>query len=113
MRSTASSAVVAVSAGDGESRLVVDPSPRQVEQSRSMHVLTFTSHEELLVAESEGDFSMDEWDQVYETARTICCKPSQNEIDMVLDEDTQPGPDLRHFVRSAAEAKVMADLHWK
>lgn len=113
MRSTASSAVVAVSVADGKSRLIVDPSPRQVEQSRSLHVFAFTSHEELLLAESEGDFSMDEWDQVYETTRTICCKPPQNEVDMVLDEDEQPGPDLRHFVRSAAEAKVKADLYWK
>lgn len=114
MRSTATCAVAAVSDEDGRSRVILDPSPRQVEQSRSVHVLAFTSHEELLLAESEGDFSMDEWDQVYDTTRSICCNASVNdEIDMVLGEDQRLGPDLRRFVRSAAEAKVAADLHWK
>lgn len=113
MRATATSAVLAVSVEDGQTKTVVDPSPRQVELSRSVHVLAFTSHDELLLAESEGDFSMDEWDEVHTTARSICCKPPQNEIDMVLDDDQQPGPDMRRFVRSTAEAKVAADLHWK
>lgn len=114
MRSTATSAIVAVSLEDGKTAFTVDPSPRQIEQSRSAHVLAFTSHEELLLAESEGDFTMGEWDHVYATARSICCKPAPDQaIDMVLGEDQQPGPDLRRFVRAAAEAKVTADLYWK
>lgn len=79
-----------------------------------MHVFAFTSHEELLLAESEGDFTMNEWDDVYATVRSICCKPAPDqEIDMILDEDRQHGPDLRRFIRTAAEAKVKADLYWK
>lgn len=107
--------MAAVSDQDGkQNRVIVDPSPRQVEQARSVHVLAFTSHEELLLVESEGDFSMNEWDLVYDTIRSICCKAAANdEIDMVLGEDQQAGPDLRRFVRSAAETKITADLHWK
>lgn len=113
MRATATCTVAAVVVEDGKSKIVVHPSPRQTEKSRSIHVLAFTSHEELLLAQSEGDFSMNEWDEVYQTARLICCTPARQEIDMVLDDDQQPGPDLRRFLRSAAEAKIMADLHWK
>lgn len=113
MRATAACTVAAVVTEDGKTRIAVDPSPRQREKSRSLHVLAFTSHEELLLAESEGDFSMDEWEEVYQTARTICCTPARKEIDMVLDDDQQSGPDLRRFLQSAAEAKIMADLHWK
>lgn len=113
MRSTATSTLAAVSVEDEKTKVIVDPSPRQVELSRSVHVLFFTSHDELLLAESEGDFSMDEWDQVYETAWSLCCRPPRKDIDMVLDDDQTPGPDLRQFVRSTAEAKVTADLHWK
>ena len=92
----------------------MDPSPRQADKSRSVHVLAFTSHGELLLAESEGDFTMNEWDGVYEAAREICCgSAKRNEIDMVVDQDQQTGADLQQFVRSAAEAKVTADLHWK
>ncbi|KAF3769094.1 hypothetical protein M406DRAFT_337384 [Cryphonectria parasitica EP155] len=113
MRSTATCVVAAVSPEDGKTEVVIDPSPRQVELSRSVHVLAFTSHDELLLAESEGDFSMNEWDQVYDTARSICCRPPAREVDMVLDDDQQAGLDLRQFVRSTTEAKVTADLHWK
>lgn len=115
MRATATSAVAAISFDGGNSQITMDPSPRQADKARSVHVLAFTSHDELLLAESEGDFTMDEWDEVYQTARKICCGSAAkgNEIDMVVDEDQQAGPDLRQFVRSAAEAKVTADLHWK
>lgn len=114
MRSTATSAVTAVSVQNGQTSFITDPSPRQVEQARSVHVLAFTSLEELLLAESEGDFTMDEWDHVYSTARSICCKAApQQEVDMILGEDQQPGPDLRRFIRAATETKITADLHWK
>lgn len=114
MRATATSTVAAISIDSGDSQIIMDPSPRQVDKSRSVHVLAFTSHDELLLSESEGDFTMDEWDQVYNSARKICCGSAKgNDIDMITDEDPQAGPDLRHFIRSAAEAKVTADLHWK
>lgn len=120
MRSTAASVVAATVPNGGSNKanssIIIDPSPRQVEQARSVHAFAFTSHEELLLAESEGDFTMREWDEVYAAAKLVCCKPSPNdndEIDMVLGEDQHMGPDLRRFVRAAAEAKVAADLHWK
>lgn len=114
MRATVTSTVAAISFDNGNSQTIMDPSPRQTEKSRSVHVLAFTSHDELLLSESEGDFTMDEWDAVYENARKICCGSAKgNDIDMIVDEESQAGPDLRHFVRSAAEAKVTSDLHWK
>ncbi|KAJ4419875.1 exosome non-catalytic core subunit rrp46 [Gnomoniopsis sp. IMI 355080] len=114
MRSIATSAVIAILLEDGQTTFITDPSPRQTEQARSVHVLAFTSHEELLLAESEGDFTMDEWNQVYAKSRIICCKAAPDqEIDMILGEDQQPGLDLRRFVRTATEDKVVADLHWK
>lgn len=115
MRSIATSVVAAtVTAEDGKTSVVIDPSPRQVQQSSSVHAFAFTSHEELLLAESDGDFTMNEWDDVYATAKSICCKPPPNqEIDMILGEDQQQGPDLRRFIRESAETKIAADLHWK
>lgn len=114
MRATATSAVAAVSLSDGQIQITMDPSPRQADKSRSVHVLAFTSSSELLLAESEGDFTMTEWDQVYETSRSVCCGATHsNGIHAVLDEADQKGPDMRQFIRSAAESKVAADLYWK
>lgn len=115
MRTTATSAVAAVSLSDGKIQITMDPSPREADKSRSVHVLAFTPSSELLLAESEGDFTMTEWDQVYETSRSACCGVADdgNGIHAVLDEAQQSGPDMRQFVRSAAESKVAADLYWK
>lgn len=113
MRTTATSAVAAVSLGDGKIQITMDPSPREADKSRSVHVLAFTPSSELLLAESEGDFTMTEWEQVYETSRSACGVADGNGIHAVLDEAQQSGPDMRQFVRSAAESKVAADLYWK
>lgn len=114
MRATATSAVAAFSLSEGKPQITMDPSPREADKSRSIHVLAFTSFGELLLAESEGDFTMNEWDQVYETSRSVCCGAAGgNATHAVLDEAQQSGPDMRQFVRSAAESKVAADLYWK
>jgi exosome complex component RRP46 len=34
-------------------------------------------------------------------------------MEMVLDDESTGGPDMRQFIRSAMESKVAADLHWK
>ncbi|KAK0657518.1 hypothetical protein B0T16DRAFT_452966 [Cercophora newfieldiana] len=116
MRATATSAIVAVVSQDGASELVADPSPREVEAAQSVHVLAFTSQDELLLAESEGDFTVKEWDDVYDTAKRICCQSGATKgesIEMVLDEKGDNGPDMRQFLRSTLETKVVADLYWK
>jgi len=59
-------------------------------------VLAFTSHDELLLAQSEGDFTVKEWDQVYEVAKNECCRPSSGGggMDMMVDSADGAGPVL-------------------
>ncbi|KAH6651094.1 hypothetical protein F5144DRAFT_589402 [Chaetomium tenue] len=115
MRATATATAVAVVHQDGAKKMVVDPSPREVETASSVHVLAFTSHNGLLLAESEGDFTVGEWDDVYETAKEICCRstPAKEGTAMVLDDEEPSATDMRQFLRSTMESKVAADLHWK
>lgn len=115
MRATATATAVATVRQGGATQTIVDPSPREVETAQSVHVFAFTSHDELLLAESEGDFTVKDWDDSYETAKAICCRPEPTKegIAMVLDDETTAGPDMRHFLRSAMETKVASDLYWK
>jgi exosome complex component RRP46 len=116
MRATATATAVAIVHQDGAKKTIVDPSPREIEKARSVHVLAFTSQDDLLLAESEGDFTVKEWDDVYETAKGICCRPApqaKEGMAMVLDDETTGGPDMRQFLRSTMGSKVAADLHWK
>ncbi len=62
--------------------------------------------------ESEGDFTVEDWDQVHEAAKKVCCQPEKEAgIDMITDDDS--GTDMRHFLRSTLAAQVASDLHWK
>ncbi|KAL2127928.1 hypothetical protein VTI74DRAFT_9953 [Chaetomium olivicolor] len=115
MKATATATAIAIAYQGGTKKTIVDPSPREIDTAQSVHVLGFTSHDELLLAESEGDFTVQEWDDVYETAKKICCHsaPTKEGMDMVLDEEHAAGPDMRTFLRSTMESKVAADLAWK
>ncbi len=115
MRATATATAVAIAHQDGAKKITVDPAPRDIANAQSVHVLAFTSHDELLLAESEGDFTVQEWDDIYETAKGICCHsaPAKEGMAMVLDDEDAGGPDMRQFLRSAMASKVAADLHWK
>lgn len=114
MRATATSTIVAAVSQDGTDSLVVDPSPRELKLARSVHVLAFTSQDELLFAESEGDFTVKEWDDAYDTAKKICCQSGAGTagVNMILDDETG-GRDIRQFLRSTVETKAATDLHWK
>jgi exosome complex component RRP46 len=101
---------------DGKSRTVVkSPSLVQYQAANSIHVLAFTSQGELLVAESEGTFTLDDWDEVYETAKSLCFDGSKTAGDNVMQveglEENTGG--LMMFVKSTLEEKVAKDLHWK
>ena len=41
-----------------------------------MHALAFSSHSELICAESEGVFNMDQWKAVHERAWQLCLSPA-------------------------------------
>ncbi len=73
-----------------------------------MHILAFTSQGELVVNLSEGNFSVNEWDSVYEHAESICCGSSDPD-DMVEEENGG----MMQFVKSVMEDKVQKDLAWK
>ncbi|KAK4156873.1 exosome complex component RRP46 [Chaetomidium leptoderma] len=115
MRATLTATAVAMAHRDGAKKTIVDPTPRDIETAQSVHVFAFTSRDELLLAESEGDFTVEEWDDVCETAKKVCCHsaPAKEGMAMVLDDEDVGGPDMRQFLRSTMKSKVDADLHWK
>ncbi|KAB5536417.1 hypothetical protein GE09DRAFT_326772 [Coniochaeta sp. 2T2.1] len=114
MATTAAAAVTAVVSEEGATRLVVDPSQRELDTAKSAHVFAFTAHGQLLLAQSQGDFTMAEWEDAHATAKKICCDATKKEgMEMILDDDKQAGPDLQQFLRSTMEAKVAEDLLWR
>ena len=63
------STLVAVGAnGD----MALDASLEDIDAAKSLHFLGFSSHGDLLIAESEGSFNVTTWEQVIDIAGTAC-----------------------------------------
>lgn len=110
---TIATAVTLAIGPDEASGLVVDPTMVQVDNAKSVHVLGFTADDELLLAESYGSFSTEEWDQVLETGQRICCQGHSSELDTDMTDGPAGSASIRRFIRSVMETKTAADLHWK
>lgn len=52
--------------------LALDPSPEEIGAAASLHVLGFSSNGDMIIAESEGSFSIDIWEHVFEIANIAC-----------------------------------------
>jgi exosome complex component RRP46 len=90
---------------------VVNPSPQDLQHARSMHVLTFSAEGDLLVAESQGEFSSGDWERVFEVGLHTAGSKTENrmgvESDVVMLDDDQEG------LRSLMRQKIENDQKWK
>jgi exosome complex component RRP46 len=101
---------------DTASSITVDPSPAEARSSKSIHVLGFTSDKELLLAESEGAFTVEEWKQILTIGQRICCQRLDAKADVdarMADAETPEPASIAAFMRSVMETKTAQDLHWK
>ncbi|KAG9248330.1 hypothetical protein BJ878DRAFT_433620 [Calycina marina] len=89
------------------------PTIKEIQGANSVHVLAFSSHGELLVAESDGIFTMDVWDDVHTVARRICCVETSANDSMQEDGLEEKAGGIMTFVKSVLQEKVNQDLNWK
>ena len=93
--------------------IIRNPNPFDYESASSSHVLAFNGHGELLVGESEGTFTMDEWDEVYEVGKRVCCDSMTENDAMQNGKFGEKTGSMMDFVKSTMQEKVQADLDWK
>ncbi|KAM0667618.1 hypothetical protein ACQRIU_003483 [Beauveria bassiana] len=120
LKTIATAVTLAVPSDDGggsgsSSNIVVDPSAREADTARSLHVLGYTADNELLLAESQGAFSVDEWEAVLQTGQQACCRAARQELgeDTAMADGGLEAPSIRAFVRSVMETKIAEDFAWK
>ncbi|KAK0368328.1 exosome complex subunit Rrp46 [Colletotrichum limetticola] len=87
-------------------KIIADPSPLEIDQSKSLHVVIFTSQNDLLLLESEGTFSMAEWDEVINKGQSVCSQHRQAELGVAMDDDSQDATDMQQFIRTVMESKA-------
>lgn len=107
------SVLLALNKTGNSATIIQNPSPSQIRQSTSVHVLSFTSLGAMIVAESEGQFSISEWDKVYECAERLCCGIKDDLHAMRDEDDDDTSGGMLRFMKSTLQEKTTADLHWQ
>lgn len=114
LKGIATAVALALPAQGGKDGIIADPDTRQAETAESLHVLGFTSDNELLLAESEGSFTQEEWNSVLDAGQRICTRSaSRDGDDAAMDDVGVDSPSVKDFIRAAMAAKVSEDLQWK
>ncbi|KZF23668.1 hypothetical protein L228DRAFT_122105 [Xylona heveae TC161] len=110
---TVTSTLVAVSSSD---EIIDSPSAAQLAEAASTHVLAFSSHGELLVNESEGSFSIETWERVYEQAQRLCRGEDKKGAGAMVDGsemEVDRADCLEDFVRGVMQEKTVKEQAWK
>lgn len=84
---------------------------------RSTHVFAFSGDRRLLLNESDGKFSYDEWEEACELAEEVCCKEEdQGGVSlgdsMEVDGAVQ-SQNLEKWLRDVVRTKVQYEQRWK
>ncbi len=85
---------------------------QQIKLAFSIHVLAFSSYGDLLAAESEGDFTIDIWNEVYRQASLICHGEEEDESESE-SEDVSMKSKLENVLKDVVEKKVDKEQRWK
>lgn len=96
-----------------DQELIQDPSAQQIEAATSLHVLSFSSHGDLLVVESEGKFDLDVWDEVFRKAQQICQGVNGDNGNEDVDMDAEQHRSLEDILRKTMHDKTIKDQIWK
>ena len=113
MRVTFTATILGISSSGAVSQ---DPEIQATKNATSLHVVAFSSPGDLLLAESEGKFGIDEWERVEGLGRKICLNGSKEHEEDVNMQDLSTeleDKSLQGMLRAAVEAKVAKDERWR
>lgn len=104
----------ALIAAKPNNELICNPALDDLKTASSIHVLAFSSHGDLLVVQSEGDFSIETWEEIYEKASQICQKQedqddSSEDVEMNSDDNVT----LKDVLRDVVQENVTKERKWK
>ena len=95
-------------------QLIINPQSQQFRVASSAHVLAFSSQGDLLVVESEGDFSVETWEDVYDKAYQICHGEKDDAIGSEdISMDSSDNVTLEGVLKDTVQKKVMEERRWK
>jgi exosome complex component RRP46 len=110
------SVLVAIPASQSATPLV-QPSAKDILRAKpisSIHVFAFSGDRKLLLNESDGTFSYEEWDEACEMAEEVCCREGGVGLGEAIQVDGQSGnANLEEWLREVVKRKVESEQRWK
>jgi len=116
---TATSVLAALISGGGKgSTVVLDPTEKEVAVASSLHVFAWSSRGELVLAESEGAFDVEQWEEAAEAARKRCVGAkggAAGDADVEMGDATGTGAvqSLDGWLRSSVAKELTAATRWR
>lgn len=81
---------------------------------QSAHVFAFSGDRKMLLNESDGAFSIEEWDEACEMAEEHCCREQGGVgLNEGMEVDGQEGENLEEWLRDVVGRKVQHEQRWK
>lgn len=99
---------------DEDGAILSNPVARDLRLANSVHVLAFSSLGKMILAQSEGNFSIDDWETVHSRARQTClgsdsAQDHGDDVSMTSEQDES----LQEKLRDAVGRKVSKEQAWK
>lgn len=85
----------------------------RVSPIKSIHVFAFSGDGKLLLNESDGSFSYEEWDEACEMAEEVCCKEGGVALGEGMEVDGRSTENLEGWLREVVSKKVESEQRWK
>lgn len=89
--------------------LTLTPSTTDIEAAASSHVFSFSSHGDLVLAESEGNFDRGIWERVLEVAERAC----RHDEESYSAKVPKGGQNLDAHLKSTIKDRVVQEEIWK
>ena len=111
--------LVALSSGDEKGfNVILDPTEKEVAAASSLHVFAWSSRSDLVLAESEGVFEVEEWDEAAEAARDRCIGAAGGvtgdaDVEMGDIGGDIAGQSLDGWLRMSVAKEMAATTRWR
>lgn len=106
---TFTSVILGILSGSDE---VVELDKKNIASLESLHVFAFTSKGELLLAQSEGSFTPEQWEIAHDSAESICCGSATEKDRMQVEGEVQ-NANLQQWLRDTVQDRIDKDQAWK
>ncbi|KAF2746097.1 hypothetical protein M011DRAFT_478483 [Sporormia fimetaria CBS 119925] len=114
LRTTVTAALV-VSPTSSPTMPLVMPTAQEILRAgriKHAHVFAFDGERKMVVCESEGSFTFEEWEEAWEVAEDVCCRDGGVGLGEAMQVDGQ-SENLEGWLREVVRRKVEGEQRWK